>query len=321
MKFSHYLASKSIALCITVIVLILWFVFACLAGVSFPVIAITVAVVLTSTAGWLVCEYILICKRLKKLNRLCTEIEQGYLLGEVFPKPVNAHEEEYFRVMKFVSRSAIALTEQVRRDKEEYCEYVEKWIHEIKTPLTACTLIAENGGDMRKLKTELKRAENLTENVLYCARLRTIEADTQISQISVQSVIDKAVKSQMELLLQAGISVETDGEFTAYTDGKSLEFILKQFLVNCAKYCPECRIKIIADNGVIAFEDNGTGIPSHELPRIFARGFVGNIGRVRGGGTGMGLYLVHELCAQLGIAINVQSEEGKYTRFTLEFPN
>ena len=321
MKLSRYLASKGIVLCVIAIGLISWCVFAVLVGVSALVIGVTAGVVLACVAGWLAWEYFSICKRIKKLNRICSEIEEGYLLGEVIPKPVNAYEEEYFNIMKFVSRSAVQFTEEAKRDKEEYCGYVEKWIHEIKTPLTACSLIIANGGDMRKLKTELKRAENLTENVLYCARLRTIEADTQISEVSVHSVIDNAIKSQMELLVQANVCVETEGDFTARTDGKALEFILKQFLVNSAKYCPNCTVKITAEGKTLTFEDNGAGVPSHELSRIFNRGFVGSAGRAHGGGTGMGLYLVHELCKQLEINLTAQSEEGKYTRFILTFKN
>ena len=321
MKFSRFLASKGVSLCIIAIGLVVWCVFAVLSGVSPLVIGVTAATVIFCTAAWFVWEYFSISRRLTRLNRLCAEIGQGYLLGELFPQPVNAVEEEYFRIMKFVSRSAVSLTEEAKRDKEEYGNYVEKWIHEIKTPLTACSLIIANGGDMRKLKTELKRAENLTESILYCARLRTIEADTQIAQVSVHGVIDEAVKSQMELLLQAGAGVEIEGDFTAHTDGKALEFIIKQLLVNSAKYCPDCKINIKAQNGVITFEDNGAGIPPHELSRIFTRGFVGKAGRQRGGGTGMGLYLVHELCKQINIDVDVQSEEGKYTKFIFTFAN
>lgn len=74
--------------------------------------------------------------------------------------------------MKTISRSAIGVAEQALRDKEDYCAYVESWIHEIKTPLTACSLILANGADTRKLRRELKNADNLTENILYYARMR-----------------------------------------------------------------------------------------------------------------------------------------------------
>ena len=61
----------------------------------------------------------------------------------------------------------------------------------------------------------------------------------------------------------------------------------------------------------LTVEDNGIGIPAHELPRIFDRGFTGSNGRSRGGSTGMGLYLARRLAAALEIELRAASEEGK----------
>ena len=161
--------------------------------------------------------------------------------------------------MKEVSRSAIGAAENAVREKEEYCEYVESWIHEIKTPLTACSLILANGGDPAKLKRELKRADNLTETILYYARLRSPEKDTSIAAVSAAAVVAEAVKSQRELLVAAKIGVETTGDFSVYTDGKSLCFILKQLLINCAKYCRGCRVKISAKKESLPWRTTGRG--------------------------------------------------------------
>lgn len=57
------------------------------------------------------------------------------------PTPTNSVEYRYYRVMKEMSRSAVGTVEQAMREKEEYCDYVESWIHQIKTPLTACSLL------------------------------------------------------------------------------------------------------------------------------------------------------------------------------------
>lgn len=92
----------------------------------------------------------------------------------------------------------------------------------------------------------------------------------------------EAVKSQRELLVAAKIGVETTGDFSVYTDGKSLCFILKQLLINCAKYCRGCRVKISAEKGELAVADDGPGILPHELPRVTARGFTGAQRQVRG---------------------------------------
>ena len=120
-------------------------------------------------------------------------------------------------------------------------------------------------------------------------------------------------------MIAADIGVSVDGETAVYTDFKLLVFILKQLLINCAKYCSGCQIQIVLEAGCLIFEDNGPGIPAHELTRVTERGFTGSAGRKHGGSTGMGLYIVGELCKKLNISLEIASEEQRFTRFTFRF--
>lgn len=317
MKLSAYLRSHLIALCLVALFLAGWCVFAALAGVNGMVILLTALAVALCAAAVLACGYISAERRLKKLQRVTDELERPYLLGEVLQRPENAVELEYFNIMKTVSRSAIDAAESAARQRDEYRAYVEKWVHEIKTPLTACQLILAGGGDESKLRAQLRRADNTAESILWYARLQSAGASTQIAEVSVRAAADEAVKSEMELLIAAGVSVNTEGDFTACTDGKALVFMIKQLLVNSAKYCRGGKVWICAGQGVLTVEDNGSGILPHELPKIFNRGYVGSNGS---GGTGMGLYLVKQTCAALGISLTAQSQAGSFTRFTFVFP-
>ncbi len=317
MKLSAYLRSHLIALCLVALFLAGWCVFAALAGVNGMVILLTALAVALCAAAVLACGYISADRRLKKLQRVADELERPYLLGEVLQRPVNAVELEYFNIMKTVSRSAIDAAESAARQRDEYRAYVEKWVHEIKTPLTACQLILAGGGDESKLRAQLRRADNTAESILWYARLQSAGASTQIAEVSVRAAADEAVKSEMELLIAADVSVNTEGDFTACTDGKALVFMIKQLLVNSAKYCRGGKVWICAGQGVLTFEDNGSGILPHELPKIFNRGYTGSNGS---GGTGMGLYLVKQTCAALGISLTAQSQAGSFTRFTFVFP-
>ena len=317
MKLSAYLRSHLIALCLVALFLAGWCVFAALAGVNGMVILLTALAVALCAAAVLACGYISADRRLKKLQRVADELERPYLLGEVLQRPENAVELEYFNIMKTVSRSAIDAAESAARQRDEYRAYVEKWVHEIKTPLTACQLILAGGGDESKLRAQLRRADNTAESILWYARLQSAGASTQIAEVSVRAAADEAVKSEMELLIAAGVSVNTEGDFTACTDGKALVFMIKQLLVNSAKYCRGGKVWICAGQGVLTVEDNGSGILPHELPKIFNRGYVGSNGS---GGTGMGLYLVKQTCSALGISLTAQSQAGSFTRFTFVFP-
>ena len=317
MKLSAYIRSHLIALCLVALFLAGWCVFAALAGVNGMVILLTALAVSLCAAAVLACGYISADRRLKKLQRVTDELERPYLLGEVLQRPENAVELEYFNIMKTVSRSAIDAAESAARQRDEYRAYVEKWVHEIKTPLTACQLILAGGGDESKLRAQLRRADNTAESILWYARLQSAGTSTQIAEVSVRAAADEAVKSEMELLIAAGVSVNTEGDFTACTDGKALVFMIKQLLVNSAKYCRGGKVWICAGQGVLTVEDNGSGILPHELPKIFNRGYVGSNGS---GGTGMGLYLVKQTCSALGISLTAQSEKGRFTRFTFVFP-
>lgn len=321
MKLKDYLYTKTVTLCFLCMGSLLAGAFFAFAEVRLSLIILMELFFLLLTASWLLVSFVMESRRMKELEKLREGLEEQYLLGEILPQPSGYLEREYFQVIRSISRSAVGIVEETRREKEEYCDYVESWIHEIKTPLTACSLILDNDGDVRKLRRELKRADNLTENILYYARLRSAEKDTKIKMLHVAEVVEEAIKSQMELLIASKISVAAEGDFSVYTDAKSLCFILKQLLINCAKYCPACHVSISASQGIIKVEDDGIGIPSHEIRRVAERGFTGTNGKRFGGSTGMGLYIVNELCKRLDIEMKVASEEGVYTRITLTFQN
>lgn len=321
MKFTEYLLSKAVTLCFLGIGgAALFVIFTIVEAAPLQICMAELFLVLLAVF-WLLCGYFTTKNRLRKLTRIQKELSEPYLLGEVLPKPANIVEKQYFDMIKIISRSAIGTAEAAVREKEEYCAYVESWIHELKTPLTACSLILSNGGDPQKLKKELKRADNLTESILYYARMRTPEKDTLIQKVSAAAAIEEAIKSQLELLIAAKIRIEQAGDFTVNTDGKALVFILKQLLINCAKYCPRCLVAITAEDGKIAVADTGIGIPQHEISRVTDRGFTGTNGRNYGDSTGMGLYIVQELCKQLDINMTIESEQKQYTKIILEFEN
>ena len=79
----------------------------------------------------------------------------------------------------------------------------------------------------------------------------------------------------------------------------------------------------IAHGGMsyIRVTDDGCGIPAADVPRVFERGFTGQVGRAHGSATGMGLYLVASLCASMGLHVGLASEEGTGTRVILTFPH
>ena len=80
-------------------------------------------------------------RRLRMLKSRLDAMPEKYLIAETLERPYDPLEQEYYLLMKEISRSAIGAVEKARAEKQDYCDYVESWVHEIKTPLTACSLI------------------------------------------------------------------------------------------------------------------------------------------------------------------------------------
>ena len=118
-----------------------------------------------------------------------------------------------------------------------------------------------------------------------------------------------------------------DLDISVNTDSKWIVFILNQIIQNSIKYRKEnLKIEIYAKKGkeniILYIQDNGLGIKSSEIKRVFEKGFTGTNGRlINKKSTGIGLYLCKKLCDKLGMAINLDSSENEGTKVSLIFPN
>lgn len=293
-----------------------------LAILNVPVVTIiTVAIIfIVLIVTWLVTTFIVAKRKIENINRIVDQLDHPYLAGEILPPPSSYWEYQYFAIVRNISKDAIDRVEQADRQAQEYKEFVEQWIHELKTPMTAMALILANEGDTRKLRRELKRLDNLTDQILHFAKLQSLEKDKQFDDIPLASALNEVVKNQMDILIAARMQVTIEGDTTIYSDQKVLQFIMNQLLINSAKYCPGSKVVMTIRNNILTYEDNGIGILKHELPRIFEKGYTGTNGRKVGTSTGMGLYIVANLCKELHIQLAVKSEVTQFTRFILTFP-
>ena len=86
-------------------------------------------------------------KRKRQMQRLLDMTEQlseRYLISEVMELPEQAEDQVYYRILKMAGKSMLEQISEVKRERLEYKEYIEQWIHEIKTPITAMKLLCEN---------------------------------------------------------------------------------------------------------------------------------------------------------------------------------
>ena len=265
---------------------------------------------------------------LLELKSILNGLDHKYLFTECIPQPKGLFERRLFDLTRLAGRDMTGAVSDAQASQREYREYVERWVHEIKAPLTAARLICrELDGDIRrKLTAELSQIEAHAERALFYARAENPEQDCLFRQIELEKIAAQAIENHRSLLIQNGIRLEMENMNCAvYTDEKWAVFILGQLLQNAARYRgPEPVITLSAKplgrQTQLIVHDNGIGIPAHELSRVFERGFTGSNGRIRGGSTGIGLYLCRKLAVFLELELRMDSQEGAGTTVTLTFP-
>lgn len=272
--------------------------------------------------------------RLRELEAILDGLDRKYLFAECVPPARALYERRLLELTRRAGRSMTEAVSDAQAGQKEYREYVEQWVHEIKAPITAARLICQEleGTARRKLTGELARIEAHVERALFYARAESPERDCLLRRTELEEIVTQAVGDHRTLLIQNGVRVETAGlDCSVWTDGKWAAFILGQLLQNAARYrgaepVISVSARPLGKQVQLIVSDNGIGIPAHELPRVFDRGFTGSNGRTRdgrspvSGSTGMGLYLCKKLAGFLELGLEIASEEGKGTAVTLTFP-
>lgn len=265
-------------------------------------------------------------RKMRQLLAISEQIPERYLIAEVMEPPDQAEDQVYYQLLKTAGKSMLEQVSAVKREQQAYKEYIEQWVHEIKSPITAMKLLCENHQSnwTRALLLELEKTTRFTEQALYYARSEHTEKDYSIRKISLSQVVHQAIADNKYLLLQSGIHLDvTDIQATVYSDEKWVRFILNQLIANAVKYRSEqpiihFSVQKQSNQTNLMIRDNGIGISAADLPRIFEKGFTGENGRRIQHTTGIGLYLCRRLCDKLDIGLSaISSENG--TTFTLTF--
>lgn len=256
-------------------------------------------------------------------------LDRKNLLAEMISPPSFKEGILLYDIIRASNKSMLEEINRYKQMQREYREYIEMWVHEIKTPISSSRLIAQNNRSevMESMSEELQKIECFIEQVLFYSRSNTVEKDYIIKELNLKELCFEIIKKNSKLFIHNKIAVITEElDFTIYSDSKWVEFIINQILTNSVKYKnkPEAYIKLSAqrsDNNIILIiEDNGIGISETELPRIFDKGFTGSNGRNNERSTGMGLYITKKLCDKLGLSITAASQYGKGTSMTIIFP-
>lgn len=254
----------------------------------------------------------------QRIINLADELQESYYISDILPKPGDLQNKAYYYALKKACKAMNDKISQIEKEKQEYEEYVESFAHEIKIPIGALSLTFDNTKNYA-LKKETDKLYRLTEQMLYYARSESTEKDYFVKKLNLEEVIHNVILKFRHDLIDHKVIIETHAiDQIVYTDEKWLTFILSQIIQNSIKYFDKQENKLTITgqdndtNIILSIKDNGCGISSSDLSRVFEKGFTGS-DRSKSNSTGVGLYLARKLSFRLGLKLDIASEEKEYT--------
>ncbi|MEK5040138.1 sensor histidine kinase [Sporosarcina sp. FSL K6-3457] len=249
---------------------------------------------------------------------------------EALPETLFMRDEITKEVLQLAALSFSKELATIRQANVIESDYTAAWVHEVKAPLTAMKLLIDahrTDPAIRKLEAEWLRVYLLIDQQLYISRLPTLESDYLVEDTAVQRLAAAEVRELATWCMEKNIAVEFEGEDSkVVTDVKWSRFVIRQILTNAVKYSPIGSAIVVSAsvlpsaNVLLTIKDNGSGIPQHDIARIFDKGFTGGAGRLQNAATGLGLYLAKTVADKLGIALVADSIMNQGTTITMIFP-
>ena len=225
------------------------------------------------------------------------------------------------------------LAEQLTRAQEAERSFLLSVSHELKTPLTAirgwAEALAEGAVDVEDatetVAAESARLERLVQDLLDLARMNRTDFSVHPSDIDLGEVAADAVRryQQQAAAFGVGLIAFSDGPAPAVADADRALQVVSNLVENALRLTPRGgEVRVITAPGLLRVEDTGPGLLPEERDRAFERFYLHErYGRERPVGTGLGLAIVKELTEAMGGRVEVVSEPGRLTAFTVTLPN
>ena len=237
------------------------------------------------------------------------------------------------------TKKQAAELERSNRLKDEFLGFVS---HELRTPLNALVgytgmiqdemfgaINSEQKRTLAKVIDHARNVLNMVTSLLEATRIEAGAAKAEPREVSLNLLLDE-LKSTYDTPLDKELTLDWDYSEALpviKTDREKLRHILQNLVDNAIKFTETGKITISARSlpGSKAVEfkvsDTGLGIPRESLPGIFERFRQGpNSQALPSAGVGLGLHIVKKFTVMLGGKLNVESEVGKGSTFTVTLP-
>lgn len=237
----------------------------------------------------------------------------------------------------------------VKQAEEKLKHFISMLSHELRTPITVIEQSLSNiislrneldKNDMQNLKNitlkNVRILEELIEDLTIISKLEEKRYTLEKKSVNAKHILEETLESLTSKRKRKNLTfnVEIDEEIALFCDPIKIKQVFRILTDNAIKYSKNGEIiKIKAENNYIAnngykrqmgvlfkFEDNGIGIPEHETPYVFNRFYRTSISK-NIEGIGLGLSIAKDLVNLHDGFINVKSNLGKGSIFSVFIPN
>jgi two-component system, OmpR family, sensor kinase len=224
------------------------------------------------------------------------------------------------------------LAEQLARAREAEKSFLLSVSHELKTPLTAIRgwteALADGAVDVRDaaetVAAESARLERLVRDLLDLARMNRTDFSVHPSEVDLAEVAADAARRYQQQAASFGVQLTAVSEAPApaIADADRALQVVSNLVENALRLTPRGgEVRIVTAPGLLRVEDSGPGLQAEERTHAFERFYLHErYGRERPVGTGLGLAIVKELTEAMGGSVEVVSEPGRLTAFTVRLP-
>ncbi|CEQ20505.1 integral membrane sensor signal transduction histidine kinase [[Clostridium] sordellii] len=329
MKLIEYLKDRIVFLTINAILFFITYITLAATNTSKQIIFLAFILWFGPLVTYMILDFIRQKNYYEKVIGICDHLDKKYLLSEVIDKPKYLNEKIVYDLLRESNRSMRDNINYYKNMQNDYKEYIETWVHEIKTPISSTMLFIENNSDIipQHIKSEIQKIEDYVEQVLYYSRSSDVNKDYIIKKFNIEDIVRKVIRKNARDCINKKIAINVENiDNIIYSDPKWVEFIINQIMINSIKYSKNKNAiidisSVSNDNNIVlTIKDNGVGIDEKDVFRVFEKGFTGENGRKYSKSTGIGLYLCKKLCNKLGLNINLTSNKDMGTTVNIVFP-
>ncbi|MGL4107526.1 sensor histidine kinase [Clostridium sp. LP20] len=246
-------------------------------------------------------------------------------------------EKEVVRVIKEMERYYIDEISRIKNNNLKKNKFISQWIHNMKTPVSVIDLVVQRfklgeidiKDTIKGVYDENTRLFNNLEQVLDMLRLEDFSKDYISAETSLNELLKSVINEKKNQFIYNKVypKIEIDSDVMILTDLKWSKVMLSQILSNAIKYSADenqkkmiyFTINKLGNVVILNIRDEGVGIQKYDIGRIFEPFFTGDNGRKFKDSSGIGLFIVKEICEKLNHKIEISSKYGTGTTVKIKY--